>query len=777
MSTYVDQSGYQVSLGSLIGKGGEGSVYRITASPDNVAKIYHGPLSHDREEKLWAITSVATPEVRAVCAWPSCQLLMGKSLQGFMMPFMPNRHELHVLHGPKSRKAKFPDASYGFLVHVAWNISRAFAVLHAENIMVGDVNDRGIMIGHDGTVRIIDCDSFQFATSTKQFLCDVGTPGFTPPELQGRHLRSLRRTPDHDNFGLAVIIFLLLFMGRHPFAGRYEKGQIEPEVAIKEYRYAYSCQANRTLMAPPPNTIAIDRAVNQSVAHLFERAFGPPAGSQSQRPTALDWAKALASLRSDLTVCQFNRAHEYVTALKICPWCELEQRSGIDLFNFIDAGANGGPEIDLEPIWQAISSIVIPTVPVPISERSLGRLQGSPLPPVLAEKASLLQERKDESTRASGVAGALAAEAIRKQTEAEELKIQITDQDPGVAKLTKTIARLERPPLFVGTWCVAVIYFVAVYVFAPQFPILGFGFLIVVLPSFFFFTEIRKRRLVATRKKLKTARDAAFAADPFGLQHVFEIENSARDTERNSSAAAAVARAIDLDAEKLANEIAVAKAELHDRLLIELAALETQFASAKATLDHCRSRARDLQREYDSRTQFLRAGLTQWRQLKARRDGEIKKLRDHDRDNRFHAFLDSHFIARADIPGITPALKATLASFGIETAADIDAKSIRNVQGFGPKRTSKMIAWRRRVAAQFTYVPNQTIDPQKIRAIHARFATDRRRFERDFQVALTDLREKSGALASAVLPVSSCANEIVRKTAQVRADIQMLSSS
>src|SRR6185312_14421332 len=240
MNTYVDQSGRQVPLGSLIGKGGEGSVYRIAAAPDNVAKIYHAPLSQDRAEKLWAITGIVTPEIQAVCAWPAGQLLAGKALKGFTMPFMPNRKELHVLHGPKSRKAEFPDASFGFLIHVAWNISRAFAVLHAKNIMVGDVNDRGIMVGRDGTVRVIDCDSFQFTASSKEFLCDVGTPGFTPPELQGRHLRGLRRTADHDNFGLAVIIFLLLFMGRHPFAGRYEKGQIEPEAAIKEYRYAYS---------------------------------------------------------------------------------------------------------------------------------------------------------------------------------------------------------------------------------------------------------------------------------------------------------------------------------------------------------------------------------------------------------------------------------------------------------------------------------------------------------------------------------------------------------
>lgn len=780
MTTYVDQSGCQVSLGSLVGRGGEGSVYRIAKSPDNVAKIYNAPLSPERQEKLRAITRVATSQIRSVCAWPVGQLLEGKSLKGFTMPFMPNRQELHVLHGPKSRKVKFPDASYGFLIHVAANIARAFAVLHAQNILVGDVNDRGVMVGYDGTVRLIDCDSFQFTTATKEFLCDVGTPGFTPPELQGRHLRGLRRTADHDNFGLAIIIFLLLFMGRHPFAGRYEKGQIEPEAAIKEYRYAYSRQSARTLMAPPPNTIAIDRAVNQSVVELFERAFGPPSTAH-QRPTALEWADALVSLRSALAVCQFNKAHEYVRSLKVCPWCELEQRSGIDLFNFIDAGSEIGTEVDLEPIWQAISGLVVPSVPVPISEQNLGRLQGSPLPPSLAEKIHLLKERKEEGTRARQAAATCAADATQKLMEARELKTEITGQNPKVAGLARAIGRYERSmlrsPLFAGTWFVAMIYCATAIVVAPEYAIFGFGFLLVILLSMIIYRPIRRRKLAALSDELQVARVDALAADPFSHRQVLDIEKAAREAEDSAKTAEAVANAIDADVERLAKDIATERAERQNRLRRELVTHEAKMASEKAILDQMRSRARDLQREYDTRTASLHNGLTQWKQLKARRDGEIKKLRDHDRDTKFETFLDNHFIAQADIPGITPALKAALASFGIETAADVDEQRVLDVQGFGSKRSSKMLAWRRRVESQFAYVPNQAIDLQKIRAIHVRFATDRRRYERDFQVALNDLREKTRTLASQIQPAILSANETVRKTAQIRADIQALNNS
>ena len=658
------------------------------------------------------------------------------------------------------------------------NIARAFAVLHASNIMVGDVNDRGIMVGRDGTVRIIDCDSFQFTAASNDFLCDVGTPGFTPPELQGRHLRSLLRTADHDNFGLAVIIFLLLFMGRHPFAGRYDKGQIEPEAAIKECRYAYSRQPARTLMRPPPNTIAIDRAVDKSVVDLFERAFALPTGIYPQRPTALEWAAALASLRSDLVACQFNIAHEYVKFLNVCPWCELEQRSGIDLFNFLDAGELHGTEIDLEPIWQAITGLTIPSVPVSIGEQGLGRFQASSLPPSLEAKIALLKKRAEEGSRARQASATCAIDATRMRMEAQELNTESTDQNPDVAKLAKAIVRCERSvirsPLFIGSWFVAMIYFAAAIVFAPIYALLGFIFIVGIVLAVIAHSPIRRRKLAALRGELKVAREVALAADPFRHRKVLDLEKAVRGAEDSAKASDGVANAIDADVSRLSEEIVAEKAECQSRLRGELAVLEAKLAAEKATLDQLRAQSRDLQTEYNRRTHFLRDSLTEWRQLKTRRDGEIKRLRDHDRDAKFEAFLDTHFIAQAAIEGITPTLKAALASFGIETAADIDEQKVLDVQGFGPRRTAKMLSWRRRVASQFIYVPSQTIDPPKIQAIRARFASERRRFERDFQVALTDLQEKFATLSGQVQPAILIANESVRKKAQVRADIQAL---
>ena len=83
-------------------------------------------------------------------------------------------------------------------------------------------------------MRLIGCDSFQITAGGRCFTCDVGVPMFTPPELQERSLTGVIRSENHDNFGLAVVIFQVLFMGSHPFAGRRPGGGDMPiEQAIK----------------------------------------------------------------------------------------------------------------------------------------------------------------------------------------------------------------------------------------------------------------------------------------------------------------------------------------------------------------------------------------------------------------------------------------------------------------------------------------------------------------------------------------------------------------
>src|SRR5262245_52165961 len=132
MPCFADTNGQPIQVGARLGAGGEGSVHEIEGHPDAVAKIYHKPLTPERAQKIVAMASLSSPELRRATAWP-CGIIMadGHTPHGrLLMPRVAGCKDIHKLYSPKSRKSEFPAADFRFLLSVAANVARAFAVVH-----------------------------------------------------------------------------------------------------------------------------------------------------------------------------------------------------------------------------------------------------------------------------------------------------------------------------------------------------------------------------------------------------------------------------------------------------------------------------------------------------------------------------------------------------------------------------------------------------------------------------------------------------------------------
>jgi DNA-binding helix-hairpin-helix protein with protein kinase domain len=320
------------SLGEKLGEGGEGAVFVLSSNTTEVAKIYRKPLHDEAAEKLEAMVSTGPGALGVHAAWPRA-LLRGEDgrIEGFIMARAPEPFDIHEIYSPRDRSRHLPGSDWGFLVRVAANTAVAFAAAHAAGIVIGDVNHGSVRVGKDGKVRLIDCDSMQFTVGDRVYRCQVGMDTYTPPELQARRLADIDRTPDHDAFGLAVLIFQLLFLGRHPYSGVPVKPGAPTEIAgaIAQHGYAYLDPPE--LLKPPPAAPPLSLA-GEVIAALFLRAFKPEgAGARGQRPTARDWAEALTQLAGGLTTCSQARTHVYRSGLAACPWCAFE-RAGIAVF-------------------------------------------------------------------------------------------------------------------------------------------------------------------------------------------------------------------------------------------------------------------------------------------------------------------------------------------------------------------------------------------------------------------------------------------------------------
>jgi DNA-binding helix-hairpin-helix protein with protein kinase domain len=250
-----DAQNRKVPLGCLLGKGAEGAVYELRDNPDLAAKIYLRPLSKDRSEKIELMIPLRNARIDKLAAWPQT-LLFQKSATpiGFVMSRFSGHKDIHHLYSPKSRRNSFLRADWRFLIHAAANVARTLPIIHGVGCIIGDINHGSILVAQDATTKIVDCDSFQLTANGRHFLCALGVETFTPPELQTGSLNVIR-TSNHDNFALAVVVFLLLFMGRHPFAGRYlGQGEMQIPQAIRECRFPYGARRAAAQMEPPPGT-------------------------------------------------------------------------------------------------------------------------------------------------------------------------------------------------------------------------------------------------------------------------------------------------------------------------------------------------------------------------------------------------------------------------------------------------------------------------------------------------------------------------------------------
>lgn len=363
MTELVDQRGRPVRLGQKLGTGGEGAVYEIAGVSQFVAKVYHVAPEPSKADKLNAMVAIATANKRLldVAAWPVATLYdrPGGSVVGIGMPRVTGGREIHDLYGPSFRKIHFPNADWRFLLGVARRCVAAFDDIHRGGIVVGDVNQGNVLVFPDGRIRLIDCDSFQIAHGGRTFLCGVAVGHFTPPELQSADFRSVIRTPNHDRFGLAVLIFHLLFAGRHPFAGRFLGAGDPPpiEKAIVEGRFAYASWAARAQMAPPPHVPTL-RVVPSEIGTLFERAFGPGSELAGARPSAAEWAAAIERLGRSLRRCSESPGHFYPAHLSACPWCEIERHGGPDYFISVTIKAfAAGRTFDFSRFWIEIEAL------------------------------------------------------------------------------------------------------------------------------------------------------------------------------------------------------------------------------------------------------------------------------------------------------------------------------------------------------------------------------------------------------------------------------------
>jgi DNA-binding helix-hairpin-helix protein with protein kinase domain len=322
-----------------IGSGGEGSVYKLAKNPNILVKIYSDRALErmkDIEPKIKAMVSkkpgLLDYNGLTIIAWPSYVVYdENKRFVGYVMRRVQAKNQLSHVITPGLQKAKFPSITWYDRLVIAINLAKVMHYLHQNDTVIGDINTSDFFVYPGFEIGVVDTDSFQVLVNATLYHCKVFTPDYTPPEVIEEKKRSLievKRTPNHDNYGLAILIFQILSMGVHPFSARI-KGipgfdgnainyNMENEI------FPYFTPLNNIL--PPKNAMPFG-FFPKHVQELFIRAFEKGA---ENRPSADEWVTNLKLMKETAKKCKKHATHYYPSHFQKCPICAKEQTKDYD---------------------------------------------------------------------------------------------------------------------------------------------------------------------------------------------------------------------------------------------------------------------------------------------------------------------------------------------------------------------------------------------------------------------------------------------------------------
>jgi DNA-binding helix-hairpin-helix protein with protein kinase domain len=774
------QGGNSVILDTLLGKGGEGSVFGVVGDPGLAVKVYAAS-SPDREAKLRAMLATRQTTLDTFCAWPQALITFPGGEIGFAMPRLDGAwHSIDRLGSPRDRKQHFPDATWRFLVHTAANLARSFGAVHAAGHLVGDVNENNIRVKPSGLVRLIDCDGFQVNHGGRTYRCTVGVPTHTPPELQKVNLKDVDRTADHDHFGLAIMIFQLLFLGRHPFAGTPLQSKDVPlEEAIATGRFAYLPVPPPNGLQRPPHAPALS-IVPEEIAKLFCRAFALPTGG-APRPSADEWIASLDRLRAGLRQCRVEKRHEYAGHESSCPWCSIEagvKKPGFSIFGqSAGASARTISGADWTEIESKLTELLLPINVPPPASSLIPASQASSFAQDLVkarreeyDRAVLQRHTADKQHKEAeghyqvelkevSARNALAMEAhgVACERAKSEHALLTARLDEEYRAATGSRSPLEShlfPASKIGLPISAALWFVfwlqggfAAPLVAHIWGVMAFGAVVTAATVAYLYGKTNSSPRPTQPQLVLPPPPNLEANPPPPKPPVVPVPTPISW----SDAAFAEIHRRGADDTNLFTQAISSHAVQVGRVGTLLA--HPQFGPAHR-------QAQNL--------------LAEAKQVLQQRQRRIAQLSGTARQRALEQFLSTRRLEEGMVEGVGPSRIGTLRSFGVYTAADIDPIKVARIPGFGPVLQGKLQNWRSSIERSWvapTYIAPSAAD---IAGVDASITQERSSLARKVLPLLVDLQRFHAKVLDDLTRSANLVNELAVRAGQSEADVRML---
>lgn len=305
-----------VTLGKLIGEGGEARVYKLDDS--TLAKIYRMPCDPDLGDD-----QVAAARLRVIVAQRKLPLFprglpasivapqdliretRSNLVVGYTMPFVKGARPLSDFKSASIRNEGVTDQS---VIALFKELALAVREVHTRGTIIGDFNDTNVLVARGGP-RIIDADSMQYGP----FRSKVFMPAFVDPNRCDPNAKTLELAKTHDEesdwYAWTVMLFQSLFF-IHPYGGVFRskdvpaavRGLPQHRVSVYHPEVKYPAQARNLSDVPAALTtffksVFVSGLRPEPTDALFDGLAFKADGSFDKSRSVLAVAKAVKSAK------------------------------------------------------------------------------------------------------------------------------------------------------------------------------------------------------------------------------------------------------------------------------------------------------------------------------------------------------------------------------------------------------------------------------------------------------------------------------------------------
>lgn len=302
-------NGQRIDILGVIGRGTQGTVYRIKTDSGNTyaLKLYHDSIiQHDSGilSRISKLVEIGPPSTSFCWALDCLEVLHeGESHYGYIMSLREDK-----FIAPAQYLSGGVEMSFRALFKACKNLAESFSLLHLRGLCYKDVSINNFFFDPwTGDVSIIDIDNVCYDNSFSYESNVLGTPRFMAPEIvEGASKPSIAT----DQHSLAVLLFYLLLLG-HPLEGRKEAeirifdGPAQKHLYGEQARYIFDLDDSSNRPDPEIHapTLYMADILPEEIMATFDDAFSKGLHNPSARVADSKWCIEIDRLIKGLGHC------------------------------------------------------------------------------------------------------------------------------------------------------------------------------------------------------------------------------------------------------------------------------------------------------------------------------------------------------------------------------------------------------------------------------------------------------------------------------------------